>query len=180
MKATSSNHPKGRNVWALRGKLRPPLGHQSVIPRIELIRLLDDILNYQTSIIVAPAGFGKTTLLAQWRDRLKRKGSKVAWLTIDGQDADPYRLVCYCIFALAEVGVDLGQLEVFAQQGLTELPLEAVLVRMLAAIEDSDEQVALVLDDYHRVESKPVDDLIDMLIGNAPENFGNYIGKLTE
>ena len=171
MKATSSNHPKGRNVWALRGKLRPPLGHQSVIPRIELIRLLDDILNYQTSIIVAPAGFGKTTLLAQWRDRLKRKGSKVAWLTIDGQDADPYRLVCYCIFALAEVGVDLGQLEVFAQQGLTELPLEAVLVRMLAAIEDSDEQVALVLDDYHRVESKPVDDLIDMLIGNAPENF---------
>lgn len=171
MKAASSNPQKSRNVWVVRGKLRPPLSHHSVIRRVELIRLLDDILEYQASIIVAPAGFGKTTLLTQWRARLEKRGDKIGWLTMDGQDADPYRLVCYCIFALSEAGVEVGQLEVFAQQGLTELPLEAVLVRLLATIEASQERVALVLDDYHRVESEPVDELIDTLIDNSPENF---------
>ena len=171
MNSTTRNASTRKNVWALRGKLRPPLGHQSVIKRVELIQLLDDIINYQASIIVAPAGFGKTTLLTQWRERMGRKKARVGWLTIDGQDADPHRFVCYCIFALTEVGVDLGQLEAFAQQGLTELPLESVLIRMLASIEDTDERVALILDDYHRAGSEPVDDLLDALIGNAPENF---------
>ncbi len=171
MNANSGNPAMGRNIWVLRGKLRPPLGHHSAIRRIELIRLLDEILDYQASIVVAPAGFGKTTLLTQWRDRLIGKGVRVGWLTIDNQDSDPYRLVCYCIFALAEAGVELGQLEVFAQQGLTELPLDSVLVRLLAAIEDSEHKVALVLDDYHQVESKLVDELIDTLISNAPGNF---------
>ena len=99
------------------------------------------------------------------------KGVKVAWLTVDGQDNDAHRLVCYCIFALSEACVDLGRLEGFAQQGLHDLPLESVLVRMLDAIEETDQKVALIIDDYHRIESAPVDGLLDRFIDNAPANF---------
>lgn len=171
MKATSNSTGSRNLVWALRGKLRPPLGHQSVIRRVELMRLLEDVLKFTTSVLIAPAGFGKTTILTQWRERMVRNGIKVGWLSVDGQDNDVYRLLCYCIFSLTEAGVDLGQLEVFAHQGLNDLPLESVLVRMLAAVEDTGEEVSLVLDDYHRMESEPIDDLVDTLIENAPQNF---------
>ncbi|MCY4039928.1 MAG: LuxR C-terminal-related transcriptional regulator [Gammaproteobacteria bacterium] len=169
--ASNSDTAARRVVWALRGKLRPPLRYQSVIRRVELIRLLDEVLNHTASVLIAPAGFGKTTILTQWRERMVSKGVRLAWLTVDSQDDDAHRLVCYCIFALSEAGVDLGQLEGFAQQGLHDIPLESVLVRMLDAIEETNQKVALVLDDYHRIESPSINDLFDTLIDNAPDNF---------
>lgn len=168
-KPTKSANSTG--PWVLRGKLRPPLGHQSLIERSGLVASLDDLLNYQASIVIAPAGYGKTTLLAQWRKRLARAGGKAGWLTLDGQDADTYRFLCYIIFALAEAGVDLGQLEMFAEQGLTELALESVLGRLLSSAEAAGKPVVLILDDYHRLESEPIDQLMDTLIDNAPGNF---------
>ena len=166
---------KNVSPWVLRGKLRPPLGHQSLIARSELVSSLDDLLNYQASVIVAPAGYGKTTLLTLWRERLIQAGGKAGWLTIESQDADPYRFLCYTIFALAEAGVDFGQLEMFAEQGLTELPLESVVVRFLAFVEDTAGPVVLILDDYHRLDTRQgspsVDNLLDTLIENAPSNL---------
>lgn len=169
VKAKSGKSATG--PWVLRGKLRPPLGHQSLIERSGLVASLDDLLNYQASIVIAPAGYGKTTLLTQWRERLTQAGSKAGWLTLDGQDADTYRFLCYTIFALREAGVELGKLEMFAEQGLTELPLESVLVRLLSSVETVGKPVVLILDDYHRLESEPIDQLMDKLIENAPGNF---------
>lgn len=171
VKAKSGKSAKGTGPWVLRGKLRPPLGHHSLLERSDLVASLDDLLNYQASIVIAPAGYGKTTLLTQWRERLAADGCRAGWLTLDGQDADTYRFLCYSIFALAEAGVDLGQLEMFAEQGLTELPLESVLVRFLSSVEAAGKPVVLILDDYHRLESESIDRLMDMLIDNAPGNF---------
>ena len=171
VKAKKGKSAKGTGPWVLRGKLRPPLGHQSLIQRSDLVASLDDLLNYQASIVIAPAGYGKTTLLTQWRERLAEAGYRAGWLTLDGQDADTYRFLCYSIFALAEAGVELGQLEMFAEQGLTELPLESVLVRFLSSVEAAGKPVVLILDDYHRLESESIDELLDKLIDNAPGNF---------
>ena len=171
VKATSGKSAKSTGPWVLRGKLRPPLGHHSLLERSDLVASLDDLLNYQASIVVAPAGYGKTTLLTQWRERLAADGYRAGWLTLDGQDADTYRFLCYSIFALAEAGVDLGQLEMFAEQGLTELPLESALVRFLSSVEAAGKRVVLILDDYHRLESESIDQLMDKLIDNAPGNF---------
>ena len=171
VKATSGKSAKSTSPWVLRGKLRPPLGHHSLLERSELVASLDDLLNYQASIVIAPAGYGKTTLLTQWRERLSADGCRAGWLTLDGQDADTYRFLCYSIFALAEAGVDLGQLEMFAEQGLTELPLESALVRFLSSVEAAGKPVVLILDDYHRLESESIDQLMDKLIDNAPGNF---------
>ena len=157
--------------WVLRGKLRPPLRHLSLIDRPGLIAALDELLSYQIFIIVAPAGYGKTTLLAQWREHLAVTGIKTGWLSLDGQDKDPFRFLCYAVFALTEAGIDLGQLEMLAEQGLSELTLEAALVSFLAGVEASDERIILILDDYHRPGSEVIDQLLDKMIENSPSNF---------
>ena len=150
---SKKHEPAKTGQWILRGKLRPPLCHLSLVDRPDLIRSLDELLNYQASIVVAPAGYGKTTLLTQWREHLAGGGIRAGWFSLDGQDDDPYRFLCYTVFALTEAGIDLGQLEMLAEQGLSELPLEAALVTFLAAIEAAGKRIVLILDDYHRLNS---------------------------
>lgn len=157
--------------WVLRGKLRPPLRHLSLVDRHELIAALDELLSYQLVVIVAPAGYGKTTLLAQWREHLAGAGVRTGWFSLDGQDKDPLRFLCYAVFALTEAGLDLGQLEMLAEQGLSELTLEAALASFLAGVEACDERIILVLDDYHRPDSEAVDGLLDKMLENSPANF---------
>lgn len=168
---SKKHEPVKTGQWILRGKLRPPLCHLSLVDRPNLISSLDELLNYQASIVVAPAGYGKTTLLTQWREHLAGGGIKAGWFSLDGQDDDPYRFLCYTVFALTEAGIDLGQLEMLAEQGLSEMPLEAALVTFLAAIESADKRIVLILDDYHRLTSEAIDRLLDKLIENAPGNF---------
>ena len=162
--------PQARQ-WVLRGKLRPPLRHLSLVDRPALVAALDELLSYQVIIIVAPAGYGKTTLLAQWREHLADKDTRAGWFGLDGQDKDPFQFLCYAVFALTEAGIDLGQLEMLAEQGLSELTLEAALVSFLAAVEASDERIILILDDYHRPDSAAIDQLLDKMIENSPANF---------
>ena len=161
----------GSSPWLLRGKLRPPIRHLSLIDRPALLEFFDDLLNYQASIVVAPAGYGKTSILAQWRERQIQRQNHVGWLTIDGQDNDPYRFLCYAIFALSDAGVELGQLSSLAEQGLAELTSNSVLVSLLSSIEAHHGLVVLIIDDYHRVEADGVDQLLDKLIKHAPSNF---------
>ncbi len=157
--------------WILRGKLRPPLSHLSLIDRSALVESLDELLGYKASVVVAPAGYGKTTLLTQWRSRLVNDDITVAWISLDGQDDDPYRFLCYGIFALANAGIEFGQLEMLAEQGLTELTIDSVLVSFLAAIEEDSSTTVLILDDYHRLESRTIDNLLDTVIESSPANF---------
>ena len=157
--------------WILRGKTRPPLRHVSLVKRKKLVASLDSLLGYRASVVVAPAGYGKTTLLSQWRERLITAGSAVGWLNLDADDDDPHRFFCYTILSLADAGVELGELERLVNRGLTDLPLESVLASLLAAIEQSKGHVILILDDYHRLEAPLIDDLLDKVIENSPNNF---------
>ena len=119
--------------WILRGKTRPPLRHVSLVKRKKLVASLDSLLGYRASVVVAPAGYGKTTLLSQWRERLITAGRAVGWLNLDADDDDPHRFICYTILSLADAGVELAELERLVNRGLTELPLESVLASLLAA-----------------------------------------------
>src|SRR5690606_28316766 len=115
-------------------KLDAPRQQVSLVSRLRLLKILDAALERRLCIVVAPAGFGKTTLVSQWRNQLVADGRTAAWLSLDEDDGDVRQLLAYVVFALSEAGVDTGRLEMLAAQGLMELSANAALGGILSAI----------------------------------------------
>lgn len=162
---------KPQASWIFWAKLRPPRQNVALIDRPQLIESLNQSLNYQACLVTAPAGYGKTTLLAQWYTILSSQDVKAGWLTLDEGDRSAQRFLSYVICALTYAGMDLGQLSMFAEQGLTDLSADAALAAMLELVDGTQQNVVLILDDYHRAASEEIDEQIERLITNAPRNF---------
>jgi LuxR family maltose regulon positive regulatory protein len=93
--------------WLLKAKTLPPRQLVAIDARDRLIDRLKVGRTRKVTLLEAPAGFGKTTLLAQWREMLLAERTRVAWLTLDRDDTGD-RLVAYIAFALQEAGVDMA------------------------------------------------------------------------
>jgi len=143
---------------------RPPLGF---VARARLMDALDEGLARGRVLVCAPAGFGKTALLADWA---RRGGRPVAWLGLDGGDSDPSRFWRYAVTALDRVVPGLaGRLSPLLDPplpGSFEEPVTA-LINDLAADPGPDE-VLLILDDFHLVDSGPVHESLAFLLENLP------------
>ena len=157
--------------WLISTKWMPPRHHVSVISRPKLINALDAGVEHNLCVVTAPAGFGKTTLLSQWRQRLLSKNVKVAWLTLDETDGDINNLLSYIIFSLISSGLDLGRLEMLAEQGLSDTSPRSCLGLLLSKISELGEDIVLILDDYHRVKTPEVDQFMNGVLDNMPDNF---------
>ena len=148
-------------------KLHVPGPRPGFVPRRRLVDALGDGLARGRVLVCAPAGFGKTALLA---DYARGSGRPVAWLGLDGGDSDPARFWRYAVATLdrarpglaGRMGPLLGQQSSRPAEGLV-----TALVNELAADPGPDE-VLLVLDDYHLVDSGPVHEAVAFLLENLP------------
>src|SRR3546814_18271704 len=87
-------------------KFDPPMWMGDQIRRESLLGRLQGVLNYRLTLVHAPAGYGKTSLLSQWRDSLDTAEVRVAWLTLERDDRDLKRFVNYLLLALQPNGTD--------------------------------------------------------------------------
>jgi LuxR family maltose regulon positive regulatory protein len=144
-------------------KLHVPGPQPGFVPRPRLVQVLGDGLAKGRVLVCAPAGFGKTALLAGWA---RGSGRPVAWLGLDSGDSDPARFWRYAVTTLdrARPGLAgrLGPLPPRSFEGLV-----TALVNELAA-EPGPDEVLLVLDDYHLVDSGPVHESVAFLLENLP------------
>ncbi|HSP73177.1 MAG TPA: LuxR C-terminal-related transcriptional regulator, partial [Gaiellaceae bacterium] len=122
-------------------KLRPPRAAPGTLPRPRLVHLLDEGAGRPLTVVVAPAGFGKTTLLAQWAAACSLP---VAWVSLDERDRDPFRLWAHVGASLAAAVPELMPLTG------PEVPLDTLIPRLAEAVA-AGAPSALVLDDYHRL-----------------------------
>jgi LuxR family transcriptional regulator, maltose regulon positive regulatory protein len=157
--------------WFIRAKLAAPVHQVRLVSREHLLTRLDRLSGKRLGLIVAPAGFGKTTILMQWQVRLKAAGTAVAWLTLDEGDGNIHQFVSYIVLALASAGVDLGSLESAAEQGMVGGTLRPALSLLLDRVAAHKGPVVLILDDYHRLEAPGNDRFLTELITMAPPNF---------
>ena len=99
-------------LWLLRSKAHPTTQRVALLERPLLSRRLNDALEARLSLLHAPAGFGKSTVLGNWRRQLLEAGHTVCWLSLEKEDNDPFQLLTYIAYSLAEGGVNLAVEEI--------------------------------------------------------------------
>jgi hypothetical protein len=137
-------------VWT---KLRPAALRAGLIERAGLESLLQAGVQGKLCLLGAPAGFGKTTLLARWAATMG--AGRVAWVSLDDGDNDPTRLWVYVVEALRTVEPDLGATALEALLSRSADLYRAVLPPLLNELAELGSPLVLVLDDYHLVTSPP-------------------------
>jgi LuxR family maltose regulon positive regulatory protein len=153
-----------------------PRPGRSVMPRARLQQRWAELSDRTAILVTAPQGFGKTTLLAQWRRNWLERGALVAWASLDAQD-DRARFVELLYFALRSAtgratfaGVDIqNQLE-------SNREIDA-LTNLLAEVAALASPVVVVLDDAHRMPPALLRDLLEYLLNNAPPNLQFLLGS---
>jgi len=144
-------------------KLYIPPPRSKIVLRPRLIERLNEELSAscKLTLISAPAGFGKTTLVSEW---IASYGRPVAWLSLDEGDNDPARFISYLVKALQTIQAGIGEGLLAALQSPQPLQIETILTILLNEISTIPENFLLVLDDYHSIDSQPVDQSLAFLI----------------
>jgi LuxR family maltose regulon positive regulatory protein len=149
----------------LESKLTPPRGRPEHVLRDELLAVLRDGRSRKLTLVAAPPGFGKTTLLAQWATE---STTPVAWLSVDDEDNDPVRFFAHLIVAIRTAAPTVGKRALAAQRVPGAGTVEVVLPLLLNELTALKSDVALVIDDYHLITNADVHEALTYLIGNMP------------
>ena len=154
-------------------KLHWPRPRSRLVSRAHLVERLGQGMQYALTLVSAPAGFGKTTLLAQW---LAERDIPVAWFSLEAEDNDPVRFLTYVIAALqtvdAQVGVTILEL-VRSPQSPPPETVVTLLVNELSRREVKD--FALVLDDYHVITALPLHRALTALVEHSPPQLHLFL-----
>ena len=150
-------------------KLYIPSPRPKVVLRPRLIQQLNEGLpsgrTPGVTLISAPAGFGKTTLVSEWVAGCERPA---AWLSLDDGDNDPVRFLTYLVAALQTIAQNIGAGVLGVLQSPQPPPIESILTALLNEITTVPEDFVLILDDYHVIDSKAVDHALTFLLEHQP------------
>jgi LuxR family transcriptional regulator, maltose regulon positive regulatory protein len=163
----------------LHTKLYVPSAPGKLLSRPRLLRQLQTAVSGKLTLVSAPAGFGKTTLVADWWTHLGHQAEgrqdeqsrpDLAWLSLDAQDNEPTRFLRYLIAALQTIA-DVGQTAVSLLNSLPPTPPERLLTILINDLEDRPDKLVLVLDDYHLITSPAVHALLLFLLQHMPPSL---------
>jgi LuxR family maltose regulon positive regulatory protein len=146
-------------------KLYIPTLRSKVVIRPRLIKQLNEGLHRRLTLISASAGFGKTTLVSEWVASCERPA---AWMSLDEGDNDPSRFLTYLVAALQTIAANIGEGVLAVLQSPQRLSTESILTTLLNEITTIPHNFVLVLDDYHIIDAKPVDDALTFLLEHLP------------
>ena len=146
-------------------KLHVPRPRPGFVPRPHLLEQLSNGTASAMTLVCAPAGFGKTSVLAEWT---RIRPQPVAWLSLDHSDSDPARFWRYVAAALDRPRPGIAQQVAALLQGPQQPPLEAVLTVVVNELAGVAEEVVLVLDDYHLIDDPAVHGSLALLLERLP------------
>jgi LuxR family transcriptional regulator, maltose regulon positive regulatory protein len=151
-------------------RLRPPEARANLVARPRLTAILQREAGRKLTLVSAPAGFGKTTLLVEWlRSRAPGAGS-VAWLSLEEGDNDPARLLSYLVAALRSISGEIGEGVLSSLRSPEPPQLGALTAALINEISSLSTEVTLVLDDYHVIDTEAVHGVVSFLLEHLPPN----------
>jgi LuxR family maltose regulon positive regulatory protein len=146
-------------------KLYIPPPRPNLVSRPRLIARLNAGLRHKLTLVSAAAGFGKTTLVAEWLAECRRPA---AWLSLDDEDNDPIRVLTYLVAALRTLAPTLGAGVLGMLQSPQPPPITSTLTTLLNDIAALPDPFVLVLDDYHAIVARPIDQAVTFLLDHLP------------
>ncbi|MBU4449659.1 MAG: LuxR C-terminal-related transcriptional regulator [Proteobacteria bacterium] len=149
-------------------KLYIPPPRPKVVLRPRLLERLNDGLHRKLTLISAPAGFGKTTLLSEW---IHQSEIPVAWISLDKGDSDPVHFLNYLIAALQTLEVSIGKAALTILQSPQPPPVEFVITNLINEITTILKNFVLVLDDYHLIDAKQIHTVVEFLLDHLPKQM---------
>jgi LuxR family maltose regulon positive regulatory protein len=154
-------------------KLYMPPVRPSLVPRPRLIERLNEGLYRKLTLVSAPAGFGKTTLISEWLGLLDRPS---AWLSLDEGDSDPVQFLTYLIAALRQVDEGIGRTVLDLLQSSQLPPMQSLVTLLINDIAAAGTPLMLVLDDYQLVSASSVHQIVQVLLDRQPPAFHLVVG----
>jgi LuxR family maltose regulon positive regulatory protein len=156
----------------LQTKLHIPPVRPELVSRPRLIERLNAGRDCKLTLISAPAGFGKTTLVAEWVRGLHEAeaADRITWLSLDEDDNDLARFLIYMIAALQMIETNTGK-GVLSQLRAPQPPTEEILTVLINDIVAIPDQTILVLDDYHLIDDQSIHDALSFLLARLPRQM---------
>jgi LuxR family transcriptional regulator, maltose regulon positive regulatory protein len=168
-RTASPTSPPTLNLLAT--KLIVPPARAQLVVRPRLFERLEAGLRGKLTLIAAPAGFGKTTLVSAWRATQAGSRLPFAWVSLDSKDSDPFLFWRYVLAALDAVAPGVARSALALLQSPLPLPGETFLTALLNEIATGPnipDNFGLVLDDYHVIDSKAVSEALAFLLEHLP------------
>ncbi|NIO43753.1 MAG: AAA family ATPase, partial [Burkholderiales bacterium] len=141
------------------------------VTRRRLLDTLEEATSRRLILFKAPAGYGKTTLAADWCQRLRQADAIVAWLSIDTDDNEPSAFAYHVAKAIQRADPELGQEAIELLEVSSLIPPRNVFSALINAASERDSEIYLVLDDFHLVTDGRCHELMSFLLRYAPSNF---------
>lgn len=152
-------------------KLTIPPTRPILVGRPRLIERLNDAVRQKLTLICAPAGSGKTTLVSAWCASSPARDLPIAWLALDERDDDPMRFWTYVIAALDSVQPGVGRGALAVLRSPQPPPIETVLTLLVNALATIPFDFACVLDDYHAIDSPAIHQAVAFLLDHMPPSM---------
>lgn len=163
----------------LNSKLMPPRKRAALIEREQLTDKLARIRDHRLLLVCAPAGYGKTSVLIQAHAQLSRVPLSVGWISLDDSDKDLSRFILYLIDAVRRSGIKIGQgLTTLLGTGAS-LPIDTLKTLILNELATLDQEVYLILDDYHLVSDPQIRDLVNAILLSPVQQLRLLISSRT-
>jgi LuxR family maltose regulon positive regulatory protein len=172
-RAADAGHAAATSL--LTPKLQPPRLHRSLVRRQRLLALLDAGRERKLTLLSAPAGFGKTTLVRQWLAEAAAQGKApvLAWLALDPGDNDPLRFWRYLITACRTLSPEIGvqSLALVETPVAIKSPLDMILTAFVNELAQVAHESILVLEDYHVITTPQIHEIVGLLLEHLPRHL---------
>ena len=158
-------------------KLNIPTTRSDLVDRPRLMRQLDRCVERRLLLVSAPAGFGKTTLLGEWS---QQSAWPVAWASLDAGDNDPMRFWSYVVAALDRLETNVGANVLPMIQSPRPEPIEFIISALINTVANVPDHFALVLDDFHSIQSETIHTAVAYLVEYLPSNMHLIVATRTD
>ena len=168
------------SLHLLTTKISVPPPRLNMVTRTRLMERLNAAMRSSLTLVVAPAGWGKTTLLSAWHADASPGARPLAWVSLDEGDNDPIRFWTYVISALNMLHPGVSETPLALLYASSSPPIVDVITSLLNALIQLPTEIVLVLDDYHLIEAQSIHDALTYLVEHLSPNVHLVIASRSD